>query len=144
MILLCSCGAGRNNSLSKSNIMTTRKGLSVAQWFSKKDLTPEEIKTVDAILDYISRNGGPSGSPEVVARYAERKLWAMSLDGSRLSDIGPILALKKMTHLTLVDNFFSQSQIEELLTGLPELRTILVDDYIQCRPDLNPKVTCLK
>ncbi|MEY4065033.1 MAG: hypothetical protein RIR26_1241, partial [Pseudomonadota bacterium] len=47
MILLCSCGAGRNNSLSKSNIMTTRKGLSVAQWFSKKDLTPEEIKTVD-------------------------------------------------------------------------------------------------
>jgi Leucine-rich repeat (LRR) protein len=124
--------------------MSTRRGLTLTQWFSKQGLTAEEIKTVDAILDYISLSGGPKGNPEAAARFAERSLDILSLDSLGLTDVGPILELKSLSHMTLTGNSFSQSQIEALITGLPNLRIIVVDANIQCRTDLNPKVKCLK
>lgn len=142
--LLAACGSYSANTGSDAQVMNTRRGLSLAQWFSKQGLTAEEIKTVNAILNYVSIMGGPTGNAEDAARFAERKLDALGLDGLGLSDVGPILALKSLTHLTVTLNSFSQAQIEELLVGLPNLRTISVDGHIQCRPDLNPKVKCLK
>ncbi len=142
--LLIACGTDANTDALDAKVMNTRRGLSLAQWFSKQGLTAQEIKTVDAILNYISLTGGPSGNPETVARYAERSMDILSLDSLGLNEVGPILQLKSLSHISLSGNAFSQSQIEELITGLPKLRTIVVDANIQCRNDLNPKVKCLK
>lgn len=143
-IFVTGCGTSAHVETSESQIMNASRNLSISQWFSKQGLSAEETRTVDAILDYIRLSGGPSGDVAAVARFAERKLDVMALDGADLRDSSPLLALKALVHVTLTGNFFSQAQINELISSLPNLRTISIDASVVCPTGLNPRVTCLK
>lgn len=143
-LVLVGCGHPNDNSSSSSNILEARRNLTIAQWFSKQGLSPAEIITVDAILESIVSMGGPANNPAAAAVFAERKLDSLSLDGRGISEIGPILAIKGIAHMSISQNNLTQAQFDELLAGLPNLRTLLVDPNIVCRKELNPRVTCLK
>ncbi len=143
-VFFTACGTSAQVETTESRVMNTSRNLSISQWFSKQGLSAEEIRTVDAILDYIRLSGGPSGDVAAVARFAERKLDVMALDGAELRESAPLLALKSLVHVTLTGNYFSQAQINELISSLPNLRTISIDASVVCPTGLNPRVTCLK
>jgi hypothetical protein len=119
------------------------KKLSIEQWFSKKNITTEEIRTVDALLDMIPTFGGPADDPIAAARWASGRLDSIALDGKKLTEIGPVLPLKRLVTITLHDNKLRQEQIDELLASLPNLRTLVIDAGLKCDREKYPKVTCL-
>ncbi|MEY4064364.1 MAG: hypothetical protein RIR26_572 [Pseudomonadota bacterium] len=135
--------AGARDSKQHIDATAASKKLTTEEWFSKKDLTPEEVRTVDALLDAIPSFGGPSGNPTGAARWASGRLDSLSLDGLKLTEIGPVLTLKGLVTLSLHGNKLQQEQIDALLAGLPNLRTLVIDAGLKCDEAKFPKVTCL-
>ncbi len=119
-----------------------RTGLTLTQWLTKQNISTEESRTVDAILENITEIELRKGEPAELARWADKNLQVLSLDDKNLTDISPILTLKNISTLSIVGNKFTQSQVDELVTGLPKLRNLLTDRGVSCRA--NPKVTCLQ
>ncbi|MEY3903033.1 MAG: hypothetical protein RL189_2339 [Pseudomonadota bacterium] len=122
--------------------VTAVRTLSAEEWLSKKKLSAEEERTVDAILDSMSMYHVNIEKPADLARWATRKLEHVDLSGKNLTNISPILAFKNVSTLHLLGNKFTQRQIDELLRGLPKLKTLVTDEGLNCSANL--KVTCLK
>ncbi|NBW81095.1 hypothetical protein EBR21_05010 [bacterium] len=118
-----------------------RNLLSATEWLGKKNISEEEARTVDALLESISIMDRKSGSGESLARWAESGLQIVLLDGKNLTNISPILAFKNISTLHITGNRFSQPQIDELLKGLPKLKNLVLDPGLNC--SANPKVNCL-
>ncbi|MEN9810180.1 MAG: hypothetical protein RLZZ488_1747 [Pseudomonadota bacterium] len=116
--------------------------LSAEDWLSKKNLNAEEERTVDAILDSMTMYHLNIEKTADLARWAARKLDHVDLSGKNLTNISPILAFKNISTLHLLGNKFTQRQIDELLKGLPKLKTLVTDEGLSCSANL--KVTCLK
>ncbi|MFZ9519026.1 MAG: hypothetical protein ACO3A4_00970 [Silvanigrellaceae bacterium] len=115
--------------------------LTAMEWFSKKNVSVEEARTVDALLQSVVVLENKSGSPESLARWAAGGMKVAVLDGQNLTNISPILAFKNISTLHITGNRFDQSQIDELLKGLPKLKVLALDKGLTC--DANPKVTCM-
>ncbi|MEN9826905.1 MAG: hypothetical protein RI953_2650 [Pseudomonadota bacterium] len=118
-----------------------RNLLSATEWLTKKNISDEEARTVDALLESISTMEGKSGSAESLARWAEGGLRIVLLDGKNLTNISPILVFKNISTLHITGNRFAQPQIDELLKGLPKLKVLALDPGLSC--SANPKVNCL-
>ena len=116
--------------------------LTAVEWFTKKNISVEEEKTVDAIIEILRKDEGRTESPENLARWAERNLQILMLEGQKLSNISPLLALRNLSTLSIIGNSFRQSQVDELVRGLPKLRNLVTDPGVSCRANL--KVNCLQ
>jgi len=119
-----------------------RTGLTLTQWLTKQNISVEEGRTVDAIIANITEIEMRKGEPAELARWADKNLQVLALDDKNLTDISPILTLKNISTLSIVGNKFTQTQVDELVTGLPKLRNLVTDRGVSCRA--NPKVTCLQ
>lgn len=115
--------------------------LTAAQWFSKQNISPEEARTVDAIISSIESMGGPESKGATLGRWAERNVQMLALDNLRLTEISPVLVFKNLTTISLIGNKLTQKQINEILTSLPKLKILTIDSGLNC--DVNRKVTCL-
>ncbi|MBM3380950.1 MAG: hypothetical protein FJY29_00720 [Betaproteobacteria bacterium] len=120
-----------------------RAPLSATQWLTKDKISAEEARTVDALLVTISDYGGPKGDPVAAARWGERNLQIATLGEEGLTEIAPILAFKRIVTLSIPGNKFTQDQLNELLAGLPNLKTLVKDKNLKCDTIKYPKVTCL-
>lgn len=87
--------------------------------------------------------GGPADDPIAAARWASGRLDSIALDGKKLTEIGPVLPLKRLVTVTLSGNNFKQEQIDELLASLPQLKTLVIDTGLKCDQEKYPKLTCL-
>jgi predicted nucleic acid-binding protein len=125
-----------------SQIEVKSRRLSAVEWFTKQNVTAEEERTVDAIIESLRNVDLREGTPQSLALWAERNLQVLQLDDRKLSNISPILAFRNISTLSIVGNSFSQSQVDELLRSLPRLKNLLTDRGISCRA--NSQVTCLQ
>jgi Leucine-rich repeat (LRR) protein len=126
----------------QADVITSVRQLTAGEWFAKKNISSEEARTVDAIIDSLKVTEQRDGTPDNLARWAEKNLQVLSLDYQKLSNISPILAFKNISTLSIVGNSFGQPQVDELVRGLPKLKNLLTDQGINCKA--NPKVICLK
>lgn len=115
--------------------------LTAEQWFSKKGISAEEARTVDAVIDSIQVMGGPESKPATLARWAERNVQILALDNLGLTEVSPILVFKNVTTLSLSGNKLTQKQIDQVLISLPKLKILTIDSGLNC--EVNRKVKCL-
>lgn len=127
-----------------SNQPQTRPALSATQWLTKANISAEEARTVDALLKTIADFGGPRDNPVAAAKWAERNMQIAALSDEDLSEIAPILVFKRIVTLTITGNKFTQAQLNELLAGLPNLKTLVKDKHLKCDNIKYPKVVCLE
>lgn len=127
--------------INKAADSTNQRKLTAEQWLTKQNISKEEELTVDAILESLRLNDQRAGRPEEAARWAERNLQILDLSSKNLTNVSPILAFKNISTLSVNGNKFSQSQIDELVKSLPNLRILVTDPGLNC--DAKPKVTCL-
>ncbi len=128
----------------KLNRPAYRTGLSLTDWFTKKNISAAEAKTVDALLDSVEGFGGPSGNPVAAARWAEGRMQVAFLAGYGLTEVSPILLLKRISTLYITGNKLTQEQFNALLENLPNLKTVVKDPYITCDNIMYPRVACLE
>lgn len=117
---------------------------SASDWLTKKDVTTEQSKTVDAILDGIRDFGGPSKAPIDAAKWAERNLQVLALDQRELTDLSPLLAFKGIITLSLTGNNISQEELDKVISHLPNLKTLVKDKGLRCNKEKHSKLTCLE
>lgn len=124
--------------------LITGKPLTAAQMFTKQGTSDAEAKTVDAILTNLDDFGSREKDVRKAVEWAERNLKMLALDGYGLTNVAPILFFKNIETLTLSGNKLTQDQFDQLLAGLPKLKTISKDPGLKCDQYKYPRVRCLE
>jgi hypothetical protein len=132
------------NNQQNANRTQSRNSLTATEWLTKQNISAEEERTVNALLRSIADIGGPSNDPTAAARWADKKLQIAVLSDEGLTEVAPILVFKKIVTLTISGNKFTQEQLNQLLAGLPNLKTLVKDKNLKCDNLKYPKVVCLE